>query len=180
MCFPACGKSYLFEKFKENEKIKALDSDSTNFSWIRRKRTKDELEQEIKRLGLRANAERIALLQTEDIKVRNPEFPTNYIKHIKENIGKVDFIFVSTHQEVRDALESAGIPHMLVYPSIDLLNEWVGRCYRRGNDKGFIDNMIKNWDVWIQELQKESNDNASYELQSGEYLYDAMACTGLI
>ena len=38
----------------------------------------------------------------EDIeKHRNPEFPDNYIQPIKENIGKVDYIFVSSHKEVR-------------------------------------------------------------------------------
>ena len=54
-----------------------LDSDSSNFSWL-----------EAPAGGL----------------VRNPEFPNNYIQHIKENIGKYEIIFVSSHEEVRKAL----------------------------------------------------------------------------
>ena len=31
--FPACGKSYMFNKYKDNEFIKILDSDSSGFHW---------------------------------------------------------------------------------------------------------------------------------------------------
>ena len=44
--YPACGKTYFYEKYKDKYKI--LDSDSSNFSWKERKRTEAEL-QEIKR-----------------------------------------------------------------------------------------------------------------------------------
>jgi hypothetical protein len=36
-------------------------------------------------------------------------FPQNYIKHIKENIGKVDIILVSSHSDVRSALVNENI-----------------------------------------------------------------------
>ena len=44
--YPCCGKTYMYENFKDKYKI--LDSDSSNFSWIERKRTDAELK-EIKR-----------------------------------------------------------------------------------------------------------------------------------
>ena len=47
-------------------------------------------------------------------------FPKNYIEHIKENIGKVKIIFVSSHKEVRDALVKNNIDFTLAYPNIDL------------------------------------------------------------
>ena len=53
-----------------------LDSDSSHFSWM----IKDGK------------------------KMRNPDFPYNYITHIRNNIGKYKFIFVSTHKEVREIL----------------------------------------------------------------------------
>lgn len=74
--------------FNTRDDLTILDSDSSQFSWT----------------------------QKEDGKVRNPDFPNNYIKHIKENIGRVDFIFVSSHKEVREALDNAGIEFYLVYP----------------------------------------------------------------
>ena len=41
------------------------------------------------------------------------------IVDIKENIGKVDYIFVSTHKEVRDALIKNNLYFTLVYPFQD-------------------------------------------------------------
>ena len=46
------------------------------------------------------------------------EFPKNYIKHIKENIGKADVILISSHDVVRDALLVNGIKFTLVYPRL--------------------------------------------------------------
>ena len=100
--FPACGKTYAFEKLNENG-YEILDSDSSKFSWM------DVVDKvyEMKNRGKE--------LQRRYIKVRNPEFPSNYIQHIKENIGKADYIFVSSHKEVRDALIQNGIYFTLVY-----------------------------------------------------------------
>ena len=79
--FPACGKTYAYEKLNKKG-YTILDSDSSQFSWC---------------YEYDPNSDKIE-------KHRNPEFPNNYIKHIKENIGKVDYIFVSSHKEVRDAM----------------------------------------------------------------------------
>ena len=102
--FPACGKTYMVENCKD---LKILDSDSSNFSWYY------------------PNGE----LST---RVRNPEFPNNYIQHIKENMNSTSYLFVSSNKVVREALKENKIPYVLVYPERDRLNEWVGRCYIRG------------------------------------------------
>ena len=97
--YPCCGKTYAYEHYQN--KYLMLDSDSSRFSW---------------------KTEKVALpdmgdgCEWEEIKVRNPDFPKNYIDHIKENIGKVDIIFVSSHLQVRQALEDAGIRYCTVYP----------------------------------------------------------------
>ena len=49
--------------------------------------------------------------------VRNPNFPENYISNIKMHVDKADFILVSSHEIVRDALIKEEIPFSLVYPS---------------------------------------------------------------
>lgn len=64
--------------------LKILDSDSSNFSW-----------------------------QNQKEKIRHPEWPGNYIEHIRQNIGKVDIILVSSHDVVRSALLRAKIPFVL-------------------------------------------------------------------
>lgn len=126
--FPACGKSYYFENIKDKE---VLDSDSSEFSWIKDKNGKNT-------------------------KVRNPNFPMNYISHIKENLGKVDIIFVSSHDNVREALREANINYSLVYPNIDLKEEWIERFKKRGNNMEFINFISANWDNFIRNIEEET------------------------
>lgn len=144
-CFPATGKSYAFKNCQNKYTI--LDSDSSQFSWI-----KDE--------------------NGNNTKERNPDFPNNYIEHIKENIGKVDIIFVSSHETVRKALTDAGIMFFTVYPKSDLLMEWVGRMYLKGNDKAFIDFIVNNWDNFMNEIIFGPHGYGLYRLDSNEYISD--------
>ncbi|MCH7928756.1 MAG: hypothetical protein IID03_12385, partial [Candidatus Dadabacteria bacterium] len=57
--------------------------------------------------------------------VRHPDFPDNYIQHIKDNLGKVDIILVSSHKIVREALVKNGIQFVLMYPNRKLKYEYV-------------------------------------------------------
>lgn len=128
--FAGCGKSYTFN----NEKDKfngILDSDSSNFSWIKDENGKNTTE-------------------------RNPDFPNNYIQHIKENIGKVEVIFVSCHKEVRKALEKAGINYILVYPNVFQKEDYIKRYKKRGNTDKFINLLNSQWDEWIAECEDET------------------------
>ena len=140
--FPACGKTYAFKKLNENG-YKILDSDSSKFSWM------DVIDEvyEMKNRGKKNYKERY-------VKVRNPEFPSNYIQHIKENIGKADYIFVSSHKEVRDALIENGIYFTLIYPGRKMKAEWVGRCFLRGSGEKFCQLIADNWDKWIDEMEE--------------------------
>jgi adenylate kinase len=61
--------------FAQAKGRRILDSDSTDFSW--------------------ADAAK---------KVRHPNWPQNYIDHIRNNLGRADIILVSSHDVVRDAL----------------------------------------------------------------------------
>lgn len=139
--FPASGKTYVYENMK-NKVI--LDSDSSKFSWTE-------------------NGD-------ESIKVRNPNFPQNYIAHIKENIGKADYILVSTHESVRKALDEAGIEYYLVYPEKELKEEWIGRCFIRGSKAEFCQLIADNWDKWIGQLEAESKTHKCIKLRHRETL----------
>jgi hypothetical protein len=126
--FPGTGKSYFCNTdVAYMPQNFAIDSDSSKFSWV----------------------------VTNGIKERNPEFPSNYIKHIKEGIGKHKFIFVSSHKEVRDALVKEDIDFTLVYPDRLLKEEYIDRYKKRGNDDNFITLVEKNWDMWLDELEKQ-------------------------
>ena len=137
--FPACGKTYVFENFKDKV---IIDSDSSKFSWV----------------------------FVGDQKVPNPDFPQNYINHIKENIGKADYILVSTHENVRRALEEAKIDFYLVYPARQLKEEWIGRCFLRGSSEQFCQLIADNWDTWIDQLNEDSKKHKSLQLRSREHL----------
>jgi hypothetical protein len=141
--FPACGKTFLTEKGYGGSVI--LDSDSSSFSW----RSGDN------------GAE------------RDPAFPENYITHIRENIGKADYIFVSSHADVRQALDDSDLSWCCVNPDVTLLEEWVGRCYLRGDNEEFLKVLINNWDKWVHQ-NLDLSPCGYVRLQSGEYIQDKM------
>lgn len=147
--FPACGKTYLYEH-QEDYDLKILDSDSSNFSWIKIRDSFGRNE-----------------------KIRNPDFPANYIKHIKENIGKYDCIFVSSHASVIEALDKEGIDFTIVYPMSSCMAEWVGRCFirdQRGESGCGPEAMYNNWDQWIGECFETGIDHKEIVLGPTEYL----------
>lgn len=157
--FPACGKTYLYEH-QDEYGLKILDSDSSEFSWT---------------LQLMRDRKGNPMKGVE--RVRNPDFPNNYIKHIEENIGKYDCIFVSSHKEVRDALDAAGIDFTIVYPEYRCLEEWVGRCYMRqmkGKNGFSIEVLINNWDRWITQCHACGFKHDEFVLRPGEYLSDVI------
>lgn len=133
--FPGCGKTFCTNDKVIQEKYTMLDSDSSHFSWI-----KDE--------------------NGQNTKERNPDFPNNYIQHIKDNIGKVDIIFVSTHAQVRKALRENAIPYYLVYPVDDegQVNKcmFVQRYRKRGSGPDFCQLMADNWSTFIGEMMVET------------------------
>jgi hypothetical protein len=142
--FPACGKSWIF-KNKENANAIILDSDSSEFSWI---------------------------INEDGTKERNPQFPDNYITHIKDNIGKADIIFVSSHLKVREAMANANIEYVTVYPDAGLKEEWLGRCFCRGNDISFLNFQRDNWDNFMKSISDEPHGDGLYRLSAGQHLSD--------
>jgi len=102
----------------------ALDSDSSSFSWI---------------------------IAEDGEKERNPDFPNNYIEHIKKNMYTYKYIFVSSHKEVRDALTTNQLSFYLVYPDKACKQEYIDRYNQRGNDLGFIKLLEMKWDDWVEE-----------------------------
>lgn len=105
--------------------------------------------------------------------VRHPEFPNNYIRHIKRNLGVVDVIFVSSHKVVREALQSNGIDYTIVYPNISLKGEYISRYINRGNDDSFIEFLNDNWEEFIADIENERFP-VKVELQQGQYMKDVL------
>lgn len=129
--FPGVGKSYFCEHGDEGT-AKAIDADSSKFSWVK---------------GSKGDSPQ-----------RNPDFPKNYIEHIKsiKDAEGVDIIFVSSHKEVRRALKEADIPYILVYPNIYQKSEYIKRYKQRGNSDNFIKKVDSHWDEWIRDCMDET------------------------
>lgn len=87
--------------------------------------------------------------------IRHSDFPNNYIDHIKSLIGKVDFIFVSTHQVVRKALQDNNLLYWLVYPNVELKEQYIKNYIGRGNDDKFVSMMKNNFEKFIKECQDD-------------------------
>lgn len=127
--------------------LNATDSDSSLFSWIE------------------VNGE----------KQRNPEFPGNYIKHIQEAMQKNDIVLVSTHKDVRNALDEAEICYALVYPSNDCRESYLKRYEDRGSPKAFVDMMTAKFTGFVEECDNHESPYAChFELEPGEFLATAL------
>jgi hypothetical protein len=139
--FPGVGKTtYLDELKVANSCVIALYIDSSEFSWLL-----DEKGQKVK--------------DDAGKDVRHPDFPNNYISHIKENVGKVDIIFMSSHNVVRDALAMANMQYFLIYPDKSMKENWMerlARCSTGINSEGFVNLVRDNWENWINGIEKES------------------------
>ena len=88
---------------------------------------------------------------------RNNKFPKNYIDCVERNIGKVDFIFVSSHNAVRRELKKRGIKYFSVYPSIDIKDIWIHRMKSMGYEKSLIKKIQDNFDQLIFNMQSENS-----------------------
>jgi len=104
---------------------------------------------------------------------RNPDFPNNYMIHIKENLNNSEFIFVSTHKDVRAALEQDDLHYTLVYPERSLKEEYLQRFVDRGDADAFVELINKNWDNFLLELEKQTSCD-KIVLSAGQYLSDVL------
>jgi len=141
--FPGVGKSY----FVNNGDYIALDSDSSNFSW---------------------------LTDEDGNKTRHPNFPTNYIEHIKSNLGKVDYILVSSHDVVRDALRENNIRYVSVFPDKSLKHDFMNRYKERNSPEPFLRLMDKQYDSFVDGLMNDTNKRRVVLQDEGLYLSDVL------
>ena len=101
------------------------DSDSSAFSWI----------------------------DTPRGRVRNPEFPGNYIEHIKSLIGVKEIIFISTHIQVIEAMLAHEIEFINVLPVREAKELYLEKYRARGSDDAFIALVDNKWDEWHDQFE---------------------------
>ena len=114
----------------------------------------------------------LKILDSDSSKFDKSDFPKNYIEHIKENIANNDIIFISSHKEVRDALEMENIDFDLFYPSKDRRNEFLENYVARHSPRDLIMKIDNHWNEWIDEIEHDGNKNCHKHCLShtGEFI----------
>jgi hypothetical protein len=109
--------------------------------------------------------------------VRNPDFPRNYINHIREAVREYDIVLVSSHDVVRDALAENCILFVLVFPKRNLKKEYLERFRIRGSSDDFIRFLDSNWNSFIDSMEAQEG-CVKVRLSSGESLTDCFSLEG--
>lgn len=110
------------------------------------------------------------ILDSDSSTFNKNNFPLNYINHIKDSINDdTHAICVSSHKDVREALQQQEMFFTLVYPSLHLKDEYIQRYTQRGNHPAFIQLLSDNWHDWIIDCQHQEGCR-HYTLQSKQYL----------
>lgn len=100
------------------------------------------------------------------------DFPVNYIADTKQKIlQNYSHVFISSHKEVRNELVKNNLEFILVYPNINLKQEYLDRYKSRKSSDAFIQLISNNWDSWLQELKNQQN-CLHVELQAGQFIKD--------
>lgn len=145
--FPGIGKTTLVQTNKNY-----IDLESSDYKWVDIDRTLSIEE----RKGT--------------AKTINPDFPENYIKKITELTDMGFNVLISSHKEVREALQAQGIEYTIVLPSLDMKEEMINRYLSRGNQESFVNLLKANYEKFIEDLSMDPNDKIV--LKHGEYLSD--------
>ena len=168
--YTCCGKTYASEHIKDYD---ILDVDVSKFKIIKRLPNEEEIEKERQRwessLHLMSTEGHLNQFKQQIISVDNPDFPDNFIQYIKENIGKVDVIFVDSDIRIRQWLDKAKIKFITVYPLSNCLPEWVGRMYLHDYPDIIIRNKINGWHHEIYPFKEPYGDRL-IRLSYGEYI----------
>ena len=140
--FPAIGKTYA----ARNSNFMCVDCDSSQWNW---------------------------LIQPDGSRIPNPEFPKNYIDHIKLQMKHdfLDFVFVSSHENVCQCLQENCIDFTIVVPALNCKKEYYKRMQERESPVSFIERVMENWNICLINRQLESN---CYVLNQGQTLNDIL------
>lgn len=115
----------------------------------------------------------INAIEIEYWKYKDKGMNKEYIEDIKNNIGKFEYIFISTDPEGLNLLRQEGFEITLVYPENELRSEYLDRYILRDSSCDFIGAFMKYWNIWIDEL-KEQTYCKHIVLKSGQYLQDVI------
>lgn len=105
---------------------------------------------------------------------KNPEFPNNFISHIRDNVNAYDVILFPSSRLVHESLINKGIQYNLIYPNINLRNEYQKRLESKGYDDYFIERFLDTWEGDILNCSLQMYPNKIRLCCEDYYLSDAI------
>lgn len=147
--FPGIGKTTLVQTNKN-----CIDLESSDYKWL-------DIDKTLPIEERKGTAKTI-----------NPDFPANYIKKIYELTSMGFNVLISSHKEVREALQAQGIKYTIVLPSLDMKEEMINRYLSRGNQKNFVNLLKSNYEKFVEDLAMDPNEKIV--LKHGQYLSDVV------
>ena len=119
------------------------------------------------------NSSEFSAIEVEFWEYKNKGLEKQYVRDVKKQIGKVDYVFLATDPDGLDLLNKEGLDIVLVYPKKELRNEYLDRYIERDNPYDFIGTMMLRWNKIIDELD-ELPYCKKIILKEGEYLSDVI------
>lgn len=154
--FAGIGKTTLAKKYKN-----VIDLESSKYKWIYLDDVSNLNYEERKGIENR---------------VLNPQWPFNYVIDIIGSCTLDKTVLTSMDLEVRKTLKAWGCRYFVAYPDINSKENYLERYKNRNNNENFIHNINRNFETWIQDLDKEDNKIVLHD----EYLEDALVARGLL
>lgn len=145
--FPGIGKTTLVQTNKNY-----IDLESSDYKWL-------DIDKVLSIEERKGTAKTI-----------NSDFPENYIKKIIELTDMGFNVLISSHKEVRKALQAQGIEYTIILPSLDMKEEMINRYLSRGNQESFVNLLKTNYEKFVEDLSMDPNEKII--LKSGQYLSD--------
>lgn len=145
--FAGLGKTYLSKKYSN-----IIDFDIQEFKYIYKQ----------------SDLYNIEKLKGTTNKIKNKDWPNNYIVELRKLINQEKIILIPADEEVRKILVSEKINFIFIMPSLDSKEDLITRYKKRGNNHKYIQRAINDLEQW-------SNLNYDYEtifLDKAEFLED--------
>lgn len=147
--FPGIGKTTLVQTNKNY-----IDLESSDYKWF-------DIDKTLPIEERKGTAKTIS-----------PDFPWNYIKKIIELTDMGFNVLISSHKEVREALQAQGVKYTIVLPSLDMKEEMINRYLGRGNQENFVNLLKANYEKFVEDLAMDPNEKIV--LKHGQYLSDVV------
>lgn len=132
-CFSGSGKTYAQSKYPD----KVLDLESSYYKYK----------------GL--SQKTVESLKGSTNRILNADFVKDYVNAIIDNIGKVEVLFISQHDEILARLDELGIKYTIVFYEDDMARECLTRCKNRGNSPDFVWGIASKWGYFCKKYQVE-------------------------